>query len=67
MNKSFSKRHFRYIRERTLEEQRPHEIIFITTYPKTSIGNIKRRLLRKKYLEIPITHVDSLGSIAAMI
>ncbi|KAH1004200.1 hypothetical protein HUJ04_003989 [Dendroctonus ponderosae] len=41
------------------------EIVFLDEFPRTSAGNIKKRLLKEQYLKIKIEYTRSLASISA--
>nr|XP_023020782.1 luciferin 4-monooxygenase-like isoform X1 [Leptinotarsa decemlineata] len=53
----------KFISEKTTEEYKPTKIVFLDHFPRTTIGNVKKRLLRKDYLKITIHYSASLASI----
>ncbi|KAG5893796.1 hypothetical protein JTB14_005461 [Gonioctena quinquepunctata] len=52
----------KYICEKSCEFT-PAKVVFLDHFPRTTIGNVKKRLLRKEYLEVTIKYTSSLASI----
>ncbi|VEN34457.1 unnamed protein product [Callosobruchus maculatus] len=52
-----------FIADRCPERQRPTKIIYMEHFPRTSIGNVLKRILRRDLLEMKIHYTSSIASI----